>query len=99
CPRRLDVKRLMTARRPVRRLVLWRAMNEMAGGRTVSFPNVEAALRLLDAKSGSVDPPGHCVERAGSRLVLTCRRNRQNRKHPAGPANITNRWEYPLSIP
>ncbi len=75
----LDVARLSAAPRPLRRLVLWRAMNEVAGGRSVSFKHVEAALQLLDADSGAVDAPGHRVERLGSRLVLTSRLGTRNR--------------------
>ena len=44
----LDVARLNAAPAPLRRLVLWRAMNEVAGGRPVSFDHVEAALQLLE---------------------------------------------------
>jgi len=72
----------------LRRLVLWRAMNRVAGGRPVSFEHVEAALQLLEADRGAVDAPGHRVQRLGTRLVLTGR-------HKAG----TNLFQYPLSIP
>lgn len=86
--RELDVARLKGAPGPLRRLVLWRAMNEVAGGRSVSFEHVEAALQLLEADHGAVDAPGHRVQRLGPRLVLTGRR--------ANPANL---FQYPLSIP
>ena len=84
----LDVERLKVAPGPLRRLVLWRAMNRVAGGRPVSFEHVEAALQLLEADRGAVDAPGHRVQRLGPRLVLTGRQK-------AG----TNLFEYPLSIP
>ena len=84
----LDVERLKAAPGALRRLVLWRAMNRVAGGRPVSFEHVEAALQLLEADRGAVDAPGHRVQRLGARLVLTDRQK-------AG----TNLFEYPLSIP
>ena len=84
----LDVNRLRDAPGPLRRLVLWRAMNSVAGGRPVAFEHVEAALQLLEADRGAVDAPGHRVQRLGQRLVLTGRQK-------AG----TNLFEYPLSIP
>jgi tRNA(Ile)-lysidine synthase len=91
-----EVERLLAAPPPLRRLVLWRAMNAAAGGRSVSFEHVDAALRLLNADSGAVDAPGHRVERIGSRVVLTGRRNGANRANRANPVNL---FEYPLSIP
>src|SRR6185369_11588501 len=84
----LDVERLKAAPGSLRRLVLWRAMNRVEGGRPVSFEHVEAALQLLEADRGAVDAPGHRVQRLGTRLVLTGR-------HKAG----TNLFQYPLSIP
>lgn len=95
----LDVARLKGAPPPLRRLVLWRAMTEVAGGRSVSFQHVEAALQLLDADSGAIDAPGHRVERLGSRLVLTSRRNPGNPGTFVNPANPVNLFAYPLSIP
>ncbi|HEY3042647.1 MAG TPA: tRNA lysidine(34) synthetase TilS [Vicinamibacterales bacterium] len=85
-----EVERLLAAPPPLRRLVLWRAMNAAAGGRSVSFEHVAAALHLLNADSGAVDAPGHRVERIGSRVVLTGRRNREH---------LVNLFQYPLSIP
>jgi len=91
-----DVERLKAAPRPLRRLVLWRAMNEAAGGGSVSFEHVEAALQLLDADRGAIDAPGHRVDRLGSRLVLTSRKNSGDRPNPE---NLVNLFQYPLSIP
>jgi tRNA(Ile)-lysidine synthase len=92
----LDVERLKSAPPPLRRLVLWRAMNEAAGGRTVSFAHVEAALELLAVERGAVDAPGHRVQRIGPRLVLTSRRDAENAETSANGVNF---FEYPLSIP
>jgi tRNA(Ile)-lysidine synthetase-like protein len=71
-------------------------MNAMAGGRTVSFQHVDAALGLLDTDSGPVDAPGHRVERIGPLIVLTSSRHRGNRENRPNPGNL---FEYPLSIP
>ena len=83
------------APRALQRLMLWRAMTEAAGGRTVSFDHVEAALELLEREEpgGLVDAPGHVVERRGDRLVL--RKGRSGDVQPAEP----NFFRYPLSIP
>ena len=89
-----DVARLTAAPPTLRRLVLWRAMNRMAGGRPVSFGHVDAALGLLDSEKGSLDAPGHRVERSGPRLVLVERR--QDGEDHGSPVNL---FRYPLSIP
>jgi tRNA(Ile)-lysidine synthase len=86
-----QVDSLRAAPRPLRRLVLWRAMNRAAGGRPVTFDHVESALELLDAETGAIDVPGHRLERIGSRLVL------RNRRATIGEA--ANFFSYPLSIP
>ena len=100
--REFDVTRLNAAPRPLRRLVLWRAMNEVSGGRSVSFTHVEAALALLDRDErdrGAVDAPGHRMERFGPRLVLTGR----DAGAPPGSRGVVktaaNLFEYSLSIP
>src|SRR5207248_242289 len=67
--RELDIATLQNAPAALRRLALWEAMTAISGGRTISFGHVEAALRLMQT-SGSVDVPGHRVERVGVRLVL-----------------------------
>jgi tRNA(Ile)-lysidine synthase len=85
----LDVAHLQQMPPPLRRLVLWRAMNEAAGGKPVSFSHVDAAVRLLSVAKGRADAPGHRVERRGSRLVLTDR----PADHPTGG------FHYPLTIP
>ena len=81
----------------LRRLVIWRAMNAAAAGRSVGFEHVSAVLRLLDSErtSGSVDAPGHRVQRIGDRLVLTTEAAGR-RRAAAGTANV---FHYPLSIP
>ena len=95
--KKLDVsstKELVAAPRALRRLALWRAMTEAAGGRTVSLAHVEAVLDLLESPgaSGSIDAPGHVVERKGDRVVL--RSGRSDDAHAA-----PHFFRYPLSIP
>ncbi|OFV92315.1 MAG: tRNA lysidine(34) synthetase TilS [Acidobacteria bacterium RIFCSPLOWO2_12_FULL_65_11] len=95
-PAVFDIPALMMAPAPLRRLVLWRAMSDVARGRPVSFRHVEAALRLAEAdRDGAVDAPGQRVQRDGPRLVLTGR-------PPASVGRLVNPgnlFEYPLSIP
>jgi len=95
----LDVDRLLAAPRPLRRLVLWRAMNRAADGRPVSFEHVEAALQVLEAGHGAVDAPGHRVQRLGPRLVLTGRQNARSLENSKNRSSAVNLFEYPLSIP
>jgi tRNA(Ile)-lysidine synthase len=96
----LDVARLKDAPGPLRRLVLWRTMNQAAAGRPVSFKHVEAALQLLEADHGAVDAPGHRVQRLGPRLVLTSRMIAEHREgRQTNAADSVNLFQYPLSIP
>ena len=96
----LDVEMLMAAPVALRRLIVWNAMQRASGGRPVAFGHVEAALRLMDMdQDGSIDAPGQRVERVGSRLVLTSRRQGANLVNPSNLANHSNLFRYPLSIP
>ncbi len=95
--RKLEVRstaELLAAPRALRRLAVWRAMTEAAGGRTVSLAHVEAVLDLLESpgSGGSIDAPGHVVERQGDRVVLRSGRSDDARPEP-------NFFRYPLSIP
>ncbi len=72
----------------VRRAALWRAMRDQAGGRAVGFGHVQAALALLERPAGTLDVPGHRLERIGPVLVLT-----------GSPHARVNLFQYPLSIP
>ena len=98
--RDLDVALLNAAPPPLRRLLLWRAMNAVAPGRSVSFRHVQAVLGLLNAQEGAaVDAPGQRVQRLGTRIVLSSRDSaRLPGRRPAAktPANL---FEYLLSIP
>lgn len=95
-----DVARLNAAPPPLRRVVLWRAMTAAAGGRSVSFDHVRAALELLDeAGNGrAIDVPGHRLERVGSRLVLSSR-DAAARGVRRAAKTTANLFEYSLSIP
>jgi tRNA(Ile)-lysidine synthase len=99
--RELDVAQLNAAPGPLRRVVLWRAMTAVAGGRSVSFDHVQAALELLDSDEHdrrAIDVPGHRVERVGSRLVLRGRDAAvPGVRRAARP--MANLFEYSLSIP
>ena len=93
---RLQSSKLQALPLALRRVVLWRAMTEMSGGRPVSFDHVRSALDLLSSpEAGSVDVPGHVVERAGTSLVLR-KRDRAGRGAIDPEVNL---FEYPLSIP
>jgi tRNA(Ile)-lysidine synthase len=91
----LIVPHLLAMPRALARLSLWMAMNEAAEGRTVSLAHVEAVLELLErpGSSGSIDAPGHVVERIGDRIVL--RKGRSDDARTPEP----NFFRYPLSIP
>jgi len=90
-----SVAELLAVPRALRRLAVWRAMNEAADGRTVSLDHVEAVLDLLESpgSSGSIDAPGHVVERVGDRVVLRSGRSDDVRS----PA--PDFFRYPLSVP
>src|SRR5207237_10349749 len=76
-------------------LGLWTAVDDAAGGRTVSLGHVDAVLELLErpGSSGSIDAPGHVVERVGNRVVLRAGRSGD------AQAPEPNFFRYPLSIP
>jgi tRNA(Ile)-lysidine synthase len=90
-----NVAELLAVPRALRRLAVWLAMKDTAGGRTVSLDHVDAVLELLEAPgaSGSIDVPGHVVERIGDRVVL--RKGRSGDARSAEPAI----FRYPLSVP
>jgi tRNA(Ile)-lysidine synthase len=92
----LTIDTLMAAPPALRQFALWQAMNTAAVGRPVSFEHVQSALRLLESPGGTVDFPGHRLERQGGLLVLTGR--------PPGVSGRvrqhgTNFFEHELSIP
>jgi tRNA(Ile)-lysidine synthase len=89
-PGTLDAAALAAAPGALKRLVMWRAMTAASGGRHISFDHVAAAIRLMDRTSGSIDMPGHRVQRIGGRIVLTS----GGRK-----GSTANLFRYPLSIP
>jgi tRNA(Ile)-lysidine synthase len=71
-------------------------MTDAAGGRTVSVQHVEAVLDLIESPGagGSIDAPGHVVERVGDRVVL-----RSGRAEDARATDVPPFFRYPLSIP
>ncbi len=113
--RQFDVAPLVAAPLALRRLVVWRAMRDVAGGRHVGFEHVDAVLELLGRVpaspavevTGRIDAPAQHVERIGSRLVLRGRppgtvgrwSASSKSRNPADPASSPNLFRYPLSIP
>jgi len=94
--RELDVGKLFTAPVALQRLVLWRALHEVARRRAIAFQHVETARRMLASSSGDADFPGQRAERIGGSLVLTGRTDDAVGRRPAATANL---FRYPLSIP
>ena len=93
----LDIPTPLAAPPALRRFVVWQAMSVASRGRAVSFDHVEAALHLMKpGKSGSIDAPGHRVQRIASSLVLTGRPEGAVGRWTPSPANL---FEYSLSIP
>jgi tRNA(Ile)-lysidine synthase len=86
---------LVSLPRALRRVLLWRSMNDAAGGRTVSLQHVNAVMRMVesDVATGCVDAPGHIVERICDRVVLRTGRSRDVRRQTA------ESFRYPLSVP
>src|SRR4029077_19221613 len=76
---RIDCAALASAARAVGRLVVRRAMVQVANDREVGSGDVERALDLALGRSGNFDGPGQRVERIGAEVVLTGRPDR-----PAG---------------
>jgi tRNA(Ile)-lysidine synthase len=95
--RAFDRAGLLAAPPALARLVLWRAMIELAGARPVGFEHVSAALGLLSPDGPpAVDAPGQRAQRIGARLVLTGRRPGAVGRPSPGPVNL---FRIPLSIP
>jgi len=100
----LDRAALLAAPLALRRLVLWRAMTTVAGGRPVAFDHVQDALALLESETAGagIDAPGHRLDLVGPRIVLTSNLaeagGRPSAKAGAAKAGA-NFFRYPLSIP
>ena len=95
--RAYQVEPLQTAPPFVARTVLWRAMNDLAAGRPITFEHASAALELARGdRDSSVDLPGQRAQRIGPRLVLRSTRGRATVENVASSPNL---FRYPLSIP
>src|SRR5262249_4307037 len=83
--------------------VVWRAMNELAGGRAIGFDHVRTALRVAAGDTSAADAPGQRVERIGDRVVLTGRPAGASGRWSAAPLlrqeSAPNLFRYSLSIP
>jgi len=81
----------------IARTVLWRAMNDLAAGRPITFDHAAAVFELARGdRDSSVDLPGQRAHRIGPRLVLRSTRGRAAVEDAASSANL---FRYPLSIP
>ncbi len=96
--RTIDLEALNRLPPPLRRVVVWRVMTQLARSRAVGFDHAAAALRVAAPDGPSaLDAPGQRVERIGSSLVLTGRppdavgrwnaANPENNAYRANPAN------------
>lgn len=95
----VGLDRLMAAPAAIRRAALWQAMKALAGGRTVSFMDVERAIAVALAGPPRFDGPGVRVERIGTEVVLTGRPAEARGRWLAVKGDRSNLFEYPLSIP
>ena len=92
-----QVEPLQNAPMVIARTVLWRAMNDLASGRPITFEHASAAFALARGdRDSSIDLPGQRAQRIGPRLVLRNMRGRTAVENAAGSANA---FRYPLSIP
>jgi tRNA(Ile)-lysidine synthase len=93
----INASRLGECPLALQRMIVRRAMTEVAPGRTIRFADVHRALDLTRPDAPAFDGPGQRVERIGGEVVLTGR--------PAGatgrPTESTsaNLFHYALSIP
>lgn len=94
--RRIDAGALSALPVALARLVVRRAMVEVAGGHPVSFAHVEEALRLGRHGGPPIDGPGHRMQRVGTDVVLTSRAIGVTSRAIGTQANS---FRYLLSIP
>lgn len=96
--REIDAPGLHAVPLALRRLVVWRALSEVATPRPISFAHVEAVLRLTGDEGGDrIDLPGQRAERIGDRIVLRGRPPGVAGRWP--PHAEANLFRYSLSIP
>ncbi len=89
----IDCATLATFEPPVRRALVWRALEEVAGHGAIGYDHVADALRAADENGpAAIDLPGVRVQRVAGTLVLT---DRHSEARDAG----ANLFRYPLSIP
>lgn len=96
----LDIAALRSLPLALQRLVIWRAMTQASPGRPPSFADVEAVLQVAESSApvGALDAPGQRVERLGSYVVLTGRREGISGR--SSDSRIPSSFfEYPLSVP
>jgi tRNA(Ile)-lysidine synthase len=95
----IDIAALLAAPVALQRALLWRVMTEIAGGRSIAFGHVAAALRLMEERDGTcADFPGQRLKRIGQRVVLTGRTVGAAGGRPTAERPL-NSFRFPLSIP
>ena len=98
--REIDAAGLCALPLALRRLVVLRALGDLADARPIGFGHVEAVLRLMDEDGGDrVDLPGQRAERIGDRIVLKGRPPGASGRWPADAGGDSNFFRYSLSIP
>ena len=101
----MDLGALRAAPTALQRLVMWRALSAMAGGRHISFDHVAAAIRLMhsDRPEATLDLPGQVLQRTRSGIVLTKERGSRGSGRSRGSGGSrgsqANLFEWRLSIP
>ena len=96
--REIDVAALHGTPSALRRVLMWRLMSEVAGGRSIAFGHVDAAIRLMDEGGETrFDVPGQRLERIGASVVLTGRVDGAHGRRARDQS--PNLFRFPLSIP
>jgi tRNA(Ile)-lysidine synthase len=80
----LDVAELNRLPAALRRVIIWRALSEHAGGRHISFDHVRDVIRLMQTTEGSLDLPGQQLQRIGTRIVIKTGKTRSGSRGSQG---------------
>jgi tRNA(Ile)-lysidine synthase len=95
----ISVPALVNLALALQRMIVRRAMAEVAHGRTIRFADVQRALDVALSDTGPFDGPRQRVERIGPSLVLTGRPQGAIGRPTDQTRRRTNLFHYPLSIP
>jgi tRNA(Ile)-lysidine synthase len=94
---RLAASQFASAPKAVARAAIRRLMERSSGGRPIGLRHVDRALDLCLAPSGSLDLPGHRMERIRDAVVLTSRGANPGRGQ--GPAGERCVYTHSLAVP